>query len=103
MSERTYYSYVLYLRAEPNRNLMAEAEAIARPLLKRHRLVGQELCFCHTAAPGHTANWTENLLRLVIDERPCHLDERRHAASDSTHTTHAANSSSKRSSFAKSG
>jgi hypothetical protein len=37
--KRPYHSYVLYLRAEPNRNLVAEAEAIARPLLKRHRLV----------------------------------------------------------------
>src|SRR5262245_3188434 len=39
MPEPPYYSYVLYLRAEPQRDLVAEAEAIARPLLRRHRLV----------------------------------------------------------------
>ena len=39
MTERPYYSYVLYLRADPKRNLVAESETIAMPLLKRHRLV----------------------------------------------------------------
>jgi hypothetical protein len=39
MTEQPYYSYVLYLRADPGRNLVAEAEATAMPLLKRHRLV----------------------------------------------------------------
>jgi hypothetical protein len=39
MTEPPYYGYVLYLRAETDRNLVAEVEAIVRPLLKRHRLV----------------------------------------------------------------
>ena len=39
VAEQPYYGYVLYLRAEPGRNLVAEAETIAQPLLKRHRLV----------------------------------------------------------------
>src|SRR5262245_9317650 len=39
MTEQPYYAYILYLRSEPKRNLVAEAEAIAQPLLKRHRLV----------------------------------------------------------------
>jgi hypothetical protein len=36
---RPYYEYVLFLRSEVTRDLVAEAEAIARPLLKHHRLI----------------------------------------------------------------
>ncbi|MBX9695020.1 MAG: hypothetical protein K2Z81_21730 [Cyanobacteria bacterium] len=37
-----YYEYVLYLRANPQRDLVAEAEAIAHPMIKYHRIVNSK-------------------------------------------------------------